>query len=558
MDITNTTMPAADNQLSGFAQVRRRTVQLLTILTIVHLILVSLLNGLAAPQFANLILASTLAFTVVYLVWLVVAQAGRVDFAASGLVITLLLELYLGGASLASVAILLLLVISTLISSTMLYFAYTTLTFVLLTLVTRNDFSPFREVTLQNEMDPVVQVGSLAALLAVTITVRFFRQSVERASQEAERTAGLLRISADVGQVTAGVTTLDELLPRAVNFIQSRFGYYHVQVFLLDDSQEVAELRASTGEVGQRLLARKHRLNVGSASVIGQVTKTGEPLNYNDTQRSGVHYRNELLPDTRAELALPIRDGERIIGALDVQSTEPNAFGGNQVQSLQIMTNLLAASIRNARLFEAQQVNIQENQRLYIETQANLREIQRLNRELTLTSWDQYTEERGGGTAIAIDGNRLSQDLSWAKLLKKAQRTRKPISEDNGRKAVAVPITLRGHTIGAIEIEPDEQLAEADVIEIARAVSERLAVNLDNARLFEESQETTRFEQRINEIVGQYQSATSVDELLQITIAELSDTLGAQRSAIRLSTLPETPDTPDTPPTNGSNGANST
>ena len=322
--------------------------------------------------------------------------------------------------------------------------------------------------------------------------------------------------------------------------------------FLLNETGDVAELRASTGEIGRRLLQRKHRLNVGSASVIGQVTRTGEALNYNDTQRSGIHYRNELLPNTRSELALPIRDGERIIGALDVQSEQPEAFIGNQVQSLQIMTNLLAAAIRNARLFEQQQANIQENQRLYIETQANLREIQRLNRDLTKASWEQFSGERDGGTTIAIEGNRLSQDLSWTQLLDHAQKTKQPISDDSGRVAVAVPISLRGHTIGAIEIEPDETLSEKDVIEIARAVSERLAVNLDNARLFEESQETTRFEQRINEIVGLYQSASSVDELLQITIEELSETLGAQRSAIRLSTLPETS---ESPAPNGSNGA---
>lgn len=537
----------------GFAQVRRRTAQILTLTAILHLIVISVVNIIRFPVYTNLIIISTGVFVLFHLVWLLLAQAGRVDFAASGLVITLTLELYLGGLTMTSVTVLLVLVVATLISNNFLYGLYNVTGLVMLVAVSSTAFAPFAETTNPATVPLATRVGFLVAFVSLSLTVRYFRTNVERTSREVERTAGLLRISAEVGQVTAGVTTLDKLLPRAVNFIQDRFGYYHVQVFLVDAAGEVAVLRASTGEVGRRLLARQHRLNVGSASVIGQVTKTGQPLNYNDTQRAGVHYRNELLPNTRAELALPIRDGDRIIGALDVQSEQPDAFGGNQVQSLQIMTNLLAAAIRNATLFEEQQASIQENQRLYIEAQANLREIQRLNRELTRESWETYTVERDGGTAIALDGNRLSQDLGWARLLGQAQQTRKAVADDSGRRAVAVPITLRGHVIGAMEIEPDETLDEADVIEIARAVSERLAVSLDNARLFEESQETSRFEQRINQIVGRYQSAATVDELLQITIAELSETFGAQRSAIRLSTLP---DQADPPPPNGSNGAN--
>jgi len=524
-------MPASPDQLQGFALVRQRTAQILILLSIAHVVAVNSFIAIDNPEIADQILIAAGVFVVVYLIWLAVAQAGRVDFAASGLVLTLLAALYLG--TVPSTAVLLTIVVATLISNNLLYLLYNSTTFALLVLVNTTASAP--------TLPPVVLVGLLAALLGVTVTVRFFRVSIEQSSREAERTAGLLRISAEVGQVTAGVTSLKDLLPQAVNYIQDRFGYDHVQVFLLDETGEVAELRASTGEVGERLLQRKHRLNVGSASVIGQVTKTGEPINYGDTRQSGVHYRNEFLPDTRAELALPIRDGDRIIGALDVQSDQPNTFGGNQVQSLQIMTNLLAAAIRNAQLFEAQQANLEDNQRLYIETQANLREIQRLNRELTRESWEQYTAERDGGTVIALDGNRLSQDLQWTRLLEQAQAERQAVT-DRERQAVAVPIKLRGHIIGAIEIEPDEALDEADVIEIARAVSDRLAVSLDNARLFEESQETTRFEQRINHIVGQYQTASTVDELLRITVAELSETLGAERSAIRLSTMPNTPD----------------
>ncbi|MEO0565255.1 MAG: GAF domain-containing protein, partial [Chloroflexota bacterium] len=247
------------------------------------------------------------------------------------------------------------------------------------------------------------------------------------------------------------------------------------------------------------------------------------------------------------------RDGERIIGALDVQSTEPRAFGGNQIRSLQIMTNLLAAAIRNASLFEEQQRNLQENQRLFIETQSNLREIQRLNRQLTKDSWKQFTQEMGESSGVSIEGNRISRDVSWARLIDQAAATRQTVTDDDTEGfAIAVPIILRGEVIGAMEIEPSEEIADVDTVEIIRSVAERLAVSLDNARLFEESQESSLFEQRINQIVSQYEGANSVDELLQITLTELSQTLGAEQGAIRLAAI-ETNDE-DAVPINGTNG----
>ncbi len=387
-------------------------------------------------------------------------------------------------------------------------------------------------------MQDVIAGGSLITILAaVIVTTRYYVDAVQQTISTSERSAELLRIAAEVGQITVGLTELDTLLPRAVNFIRDRLGYYHVQIFLLDAEGRVAWLRASTGEPGEQLLARNHHLDVGSTSVIGRVTQTGEPVIARNTDTSGVHYSNELLPDTQAELALPIRDGDRVIGALDVQSARADAFPPEDVRTLQILANLLAASIRNAQLFEEQNKNAQENQRLYIEAESNLREIQRLNQQLTRQSWDRYTtEQTSDQTGVEIGNRSTDGDQGWTELLRQASQTRRPVSDtENGRHVVAVPIILRGEVIGAMEIEPGGSLEENDTVEIMRAVSERLAVSLDNARLFEEAQETSRYEQRINSIVGRYQSLNSVDELLQVTLEELGETLGAKHGAIRLS-----------------------
>jgi GAF domain-containing protein len=100
-------------------------------------------------------------------------------------------------------------------------------------------------------------------------------------------------------------------------------------------------------------------------------------------------------------------------------------------------------------------------------------------------------------------------------------------------------VVLRGEVIGAIEVEPGDSAAQSDTVEMVQAIAQRLASSLDNARLYEEAQVATAQEQRINQIVTQYQAATTVDDLLRITLTELSEALGAQRGAIRLGMIPE-------------------
>jgi K+-sensing histidine kinase KdpD len=112
-----------------------------------------------------------------------------------------------------------------------------------------------------------------------------------------------------------------------------------------------------------------------------------------------------------------------------------------------------------------------------------------------------------------------------------AGEQKQPVIEDD---RLAVPIMLRGEVLGAIEVDTSDEVRRDDALEVIETVMNRLAVNLENARLFQTAQETTAQEQRINEIVGLFQDTSSVDDLLQITLQELSTTLGANAGMIRL------------------------
>lgn len=159
-----------------------------------------------------------------------------------------------------------------------------------------------------------------------------------------------VRTASEVARAVISTPNLEDLMRRAVDLIRERFGYYHAAIFLLDETGETAVLRAATGEVGAALIARGHKLSVGSNSIIGWVTSNKEPRVASDVSRDPIHFKSELLPGTRSEAAVPLQVAGRVVGALDVQSLEPNAFTPEDLALLQTLADQLSAAIQNARL----------------------------------------------------------------------------------------------------------------------------------------------------------------------------------------------------------------
>jgi len=190
-----------------------------------------------------------------------------------------------------------------------------------------------------------------------------------RLLQETKRRAVQLQTSSDVGRVATSILDQETMLSQAVELIRDRFGFYHVQIFLIDEAKQFAVLYKSTGKVGQRLLALGHKLAIGSQSVIGQVTHQRRSIVVRDTDSADANplRRNEFLPETRAELAIPLQVGDNLIGALDVQSTSPQAFTTEDIAVLETLAAQLAVAIQNARAFREQQ-----------ETAERLKEIDKL------------------------------------------------------------------------------------------------------------------------------------------------------------------------------------
>jgi PAS domain S-box-containing protein len=169
-----------------------------------------------------------------------------------------------------------------------------------------------------------------------------------------------LAAAAEIGRLVTSTLDLDTLFSRTVNLISERLGFYHAAIFIIEETGFNAVLREATGEAGEEMKHRQHSLAVGSKSVIGSTTAAGEPKVVNNTTEDPIHRPNPLLPETRAEVGIPLRVGNRVIGALDLQATEVGAFTQDDIAILQILADQIAVAIDNARSYELSQEAVRE------------------------------------------------------------------------------------------------------------------------------------------------------------------------------------------------------
>ncbi len=186
-------------------------------------------------------------------------------------------------------------------------------------------------------------IGAVGQQIGLAVrNARRYEEIQERATQ--------IQTAAEVSRAAAAELDPQSLLQSAADLILDRFGYYHVSIFLLDQTREWAVVYASTGEIGRRMIEEPHKLRVGGHSIVGTVTASGKPHIALDTGQDAIHFDNPLLPETRSEMALPLTARGEILGALDVQSREAVAFSDSDIAILQSMADQIAIAQQNANL----------------------------------------------------------------------------------------------------------------------------------------------------------------------------------------------------------------
>jgi GAF domain-containing protein/HAMP domain-containing protein len=341
-------------------------------------------------------------------------------------------------------------------------------------------------------------------------------RELEAANAQLHRRAAQFEAMAQVAQSIASIRDPKELLPHVTSVISEKYGFYHVGIFLLDENNEYAVLAAANSEGGQRMLARRHRLKVGEQGIVGSVTGSGKPRIALDVGVDAVYFNNPDLPDTHSEMALPLFSGGKVIGALDVQSTEVGAFTEEDVQTLSLLAEQVSLAIENARLFDASNRALEELQTLM---HRSTREAwKRLPHSQKLLGYRYNTM----GAAPLTEPIKLDMPLPDKKKAEKAETT-----------SIVVPIELRGEVIGRLVVQSASasQWGE-DEKDLIQAVAERVALSAENARLFEETTRRAERERLVSEITGKIRSHNDPQAMIETALQELRHALGATRVEI--------------------------
>ena len=339
-------------------------------------------------------------------------------------------------------------------------------------------------------------------------------QQVEERTSELQKRASQLEAVSAVARTIASVQDLVTLLPAITKLVSQQFGLYHVGIFLLDQQRQNAVLRAANSSGGLRMLSRQHSLPLDAHSIVGYSTSRGEPRIALDVGTDSVYFNNPDLPNTRSEMAIPLRVTGTVIGALDVQSTETNAFSQEDISVLATLADQIAIAIENARLFG--------------ETKKALDESRMMFEKYTQQEWSSFARQvRPNG--FLFDGKHVVplDNTSKREPIKAVVQTGS-LALDKPSATIAIPLKLRGQTIGVLDIRAKngQRPWKPDEIAMLEAAAERAALALENARLVESAQRRAARERAIGDISSRIGAVSNLESILQTAVEELGRKIG--------------------------------
>jgi PAS domain S-box-containing protein len=333
----------------------------------------------------------------------------------------------------------------------------------------------------------------------------------KRAEQALERWIAQFQVLPALSQEIASARAVDDVLPRAARLIQERFPAYHVGILLTDAEGRSALLQAASGEASETLLALKYTLDLGRAGVD---LRTGHAISGQisgadpDAGISVVYGREPLLRQARSETVLPLRIGQKRIGFLVVLSVEDAVFDATAIAVLQTAADQLAVAVENARLLEQMDMSIRDMER----------------------ASGQYTEQAWRSVAVGA-----GQPLGY----RYRQKSVEPIMEVAGESTeegtfLHVPVILRDQSIGELHLRfPAPQMASG-VAPLMQEVANRLALTLESARLYQDTQRRAAREQMIGEVTARMRESLDMQTVLKTTADEVRRAFGLEDLMISL------------------------
>ena len=366
--------------------------------------------------------------------------------------------------------------------------------------------------------------NDLASRLRGIVQTLEFR--IEERTKDLEARTNYLEGAAEVSRAVGSIMDPNTLINEVVQLIKDHFGLYYAGLFLVDNNNEWAILKAGTGKAGQRMLKRKHKIKIGEG-MIGWSVENAEARIALDVGADAVRFENPDLPETRSEGALPLRSRGRVIGALTVQSVEESAFDESIITTLQTMTDQIAVALDNAELF--------------VKTEAALLSERRAYGQLSQQSWRTLSQSQAIPRFIVQEDGTVNSVKDIDKTIDVAQAMEKGELLEDDRMTAIIPIKNHDYVLGGIKIRKTEGAKPwtKEELEITQAISNQLSVALESARLFDQTQRKAQREAIISDISAKIGASMRLDTILKTTAKELGQALGSPEVTFEL-TDPET------------------
>lgn len=377
-----------------------------------------------------------------------------------------------------------------------------------------------------------------------------------------------LATSTEVSRRLSTILNQDELVKEVVTQVNNAFGYYHTQIYFYDETRDDLIMAGGTGEAGKVMLSMGHHIHMGQG-LVGHAAESKQPVLVSDTSENPNWLPNPLLPLTKAEIALPISLGERVLGVLDIQHDITNGLQQSDVESLQSIANQVAVAIQNIRQYQATQkiasdMGVVANVGIATSTISDPERLLQEVVDLSKKSFNLYhahiylLNETGDTLELTAGAGEVGRQMVAEKrtiplereqsLVARAARTREGVVVNNvttapdflpnpllpdTRSEMAVPMIVAGRVIGVLDVQSDQANHFTDVdVNIQTTLASQIAVALQNARSIEQVQQQARHETAVNQITQKIQGTTSVEEALQIAVRELGHALGMKPTAV--------------------------
>jgi GAF domain-containing protein/HAMP domain-containing protein len=414
------------------------------------------------------------------------------------------------------------------------------------------------------------EVGTLAtAFNSMTSQLREFIGTLEQ--RVADRTKAIAT-SSEVSRRLSTILDRETLVKEVVEQLVTAFDYYYAHIYLFNENKDTLIMMGGTGEAGQTMLARGHTIPKG-AGMVGRAGESNQVVLAADTSVEDGWLPNELLPETRSELAVPISIGDTVLGVFDVQHSVVNGLTGEDADLMTSIANQVAVALQNIesaetvakRAVELQTVatistataTIQDSQEM-LATVVNLTQRQfdlyhahvflynenSKDLEIVACGWQEGVEHEGthGTEAISID-----QEQS---LVARSARTRQAVIVNNvqiepgwlpnpqlpdTRAEMAVPLLVGNQLLGVMDVQADriDAFSEEDA-NIQTTLASQVATALQNAQTYSEAQQQAEHETTLNLISQKLQNAATIEEALQTAVRELGHALGGKQTLVAL------------------------